>query len=95
MRITFDFFKRVIKLPAVQLGTATALKVQLFGSLSATGKGHGTCRASLAGLLGQSPAACNPQFLDDMAANPQKSYKVTIGPKTLELTLKGIVFDET
>jgi hypothetical protein len=37
---------------------ATALKVHLFGSLSATRKGHGTDRASLAGLLGKAPATC-------------------------------------
>ena len=52
MRITYDFYQRCTKLPAGQLAQATALKVYLFGSLSATGKGHGTERASLAGLLG-------------------------------------------
>src|SRR3954451_20298174 len=47
MRITYDFFQRAAKLPADQLNTATKLQVNLFGSLSATGKGHGTERASL------------------------------------------------
>jgi L-serine dehydratase len=51
MRITYDFYQRATKLPADQLDKATALKVHLFGSLSATGKGHGTERAALAGLL--------------------------------------------
>src|SRR5204863_7405290 len=64
MRITYDYYQRISKLPADQLKTATALKVHLFGSLSATGKGHGTDRAALAGLLGQAPATCPPQFLD-------------------------------
>jgi L-serine dehydratase len=95
MRITYDFYQRLIKLPEDQLKRATGLKVHLFGSLSATGKGHGTDRASLAGLLGKSPAECPPQFLDDLAANPDKSYKLTLGPKTLDLTLKDIIFDET
>ncbi len=95
MRITYDFYQRVSKLPAEQLGKATGLKVHLFGSLSATGKGHGTDRASLAGLLGKSPAECPPQFLDDLAANPDKSYPLTLGPKTLNLTLKDIIFDAT
>ena len=53
MRITYDFYQRCAKLPAAQLSQATALKVNLFGSLSATGKGHGTERASLAGSLAQ------------------------------------------
>ena len=34
---------------------ATGLKVHLFGSLSATGKGHGTERASLASLVAEVP----------------------------------------
>ena len=52
MRITYDFYQRCTKLPAAQLAQATGLKVYLFGSLSATGKGHGTERAALAGLVG-------------------------------------------
>src|SRR5206468_1820069 len=47
MRITYDFYQRCLKLPPAELAQATALKVYLFGSLSATGKGHGTERASL------------------------------------------------
>jgi len=42
MRITYDFYQRCTKLPPDQLAKATGLKVHLFGSLSATGKGHGT-----------------------------------------------------
>src|SRR3954467_2192560 len=52
MRITYDFYQRCTKLPEDQRNQATALKVNLFGSLSATGKGHGTERASLAGIVG-------------------------------------------
>ena len=95
MRITYDFFQRISKLPEDQLKRATALKVHLYGSLSATGKGHGTDSASLAGLLGKSPAECPPQFLDALAANPDQIHKVTIGPATLDLTLKDIMFDAT
>lgn len=95
MRITYDFFQRVSKLPEDQLKRATALQVHLFGSLSATGKGHGTDRASLAGLLGKAPATCPPQFLDGLATNPDEVHKVAIGPTTLNLTLKDIIFDAT
>ena len=66
MRITYDFYQRCTKLPADQLAQATGLKVHLFGSLSATGKGHGTERASLAGLVGKEPATVDPLFLDEM-----------------------------
>src|SRR5687768_17730588 len=53
MRITYDFYQRAAKLPADKLATATKLQVNLFGSLSATGKGHGTERAALAGVVGK------------------------------------------
>jgi L-serine dehydratase len=95
MRITYDFFQRISKLSSSELQRATNLKVHLFGSLSATGKGHGTDRACLAGLLGKAPATCPPQFLDGLAKNPDQTYKVTIGPTSFNLTLKDIIFDAT
>src|SRR5204862_2212552 len=95
MRITYDFYQRCTKLPADQLSQATGLKVHLFGSLSATGKGHGTERASLAGLVGQEPATVDPAFLDGMKENPDKAYPVKLGDKSLNLTLKDVVFDAT
>ena len=73
MRITYDFYQRCTKLPADQLAKATGLKVHLFGSLSATGKGHGTERASLAGLIGKEPATVDPLFLDEMNDKPDQT----------------------
>src|SRR5688572_19088717 len=52
MRITYDFYQRATKLPADKLARATKLQVNLFGSLSATDKGHDTARAAVAGLGG-------------------------------------------
>ena len=50
---------------------------------SATGKGHGARRASLAGLLGKEPATVDPLFLDEMKAKPDQSYSVKLGGKNL------------
>src|SRR5688572_7840766 len=93
MRITYDFYQRCTKLPAAQLNQATALKVNLFGSLSATGKGHGTERASLAGIVGKEPATIDPAFLDGLAANPNQSFPVKLGSKTINASLKDIIYD--
>ena len=93
MRITYDFYQRCTKLPADQLAKATALKVNLFGSLSATGKGHGTERASLAGLIGKEPATVDPAFLDGLRDNPDQSFPVKLGAKTVNVSLKDVVFD--
>jgi len=95
MRITYDFYQRCTKLPAAQLNQATALKVHLFGSLSATGKGHGTERASLAGLVGKEPATVDPKFLDSLRDDPSQSFPVQLGSKSVNVTLKDIVFDAT
>src|SRR5712671_5262662 len=95
MRITYDFYQRCKKLSADQLAKATGLKVHLFGSLSATGKGHGTERASLAGLLGQEPATVDPLFLDKMRDEPDQSFPVKLGDKTFNPTLQDVIFDAT
>jgi len=95
MRITYDFYQRCTKLPAAQLAQATGLKVYLFGSLSATGKGHGTERAALAGLVGQEPATVDPAFLDKMRDEPDQIFPVKLGAKTLNLTLEDIIYDAT
>ncbi len=93
MRITYDFYQRATKLPADQLAKATALKVHLFGSLSATGKGHGTERAALAGIVGKEPATVEPAFLDGLAENPNQSFPVKLGDKTFDVSLKDIIYD--
>ncbi|MGE3310257.1 MAG: L-serine ammonia-lyase [Limisphaerales bacterium] len=93
MRITYDFYQRCTRLPAAQLAQATGLKVHLFGSLSATGKGHGTERAALAGLIGKEPATVDPLFLDEMAAKPAQSHPVKLGDKTFNLSLADIIYD--
>src|SRR3954469_23121639 len=93
MRITYDFYQRCTKLPADQLSKATGLKVHLFGSLSATGKGHGTERAALAGLVGKEPATVDPRFLDEMIAKPDQTYPVKLGNKTFNLSLADVIYD--
>jgi L-serine dehydratase len=95
MRITYDFYQRCTKLPAAQLDTATALKVHLYGSLSATGKGHGTERASLAGLIGKEPATVDPLFLDSLRDKPDQTFPVKLGSKSVNVSLKDVVFDAT
>src|SRR5688572_12540400 len=75
------------------LAQATGLKVHLYGSLSATGKGHGTERASLAGLIGKEPATVDPLFLDAMIAKPQETYDLKLGDKTFKLSLADVIYD--
>jgi L-serine dehydratase len=93
MRITYDFYQRCTKLPADKLAQATGMKVHLYGSLSATGKGHGTERATLAGIIGKEPATVEPAFLDGLASNPDQPFPVKLGAKTFNVSLKDIIYD--
>jgi L-serine dehydratase len=93
MRITYDFYQRCTKLPKEQLAKATGIKVHLYGSLSATGKGHGTERASLAGIIGKEPATVDPLFLDSLRDKPDQTFKVTLGGTTFDASLKDIIYD--
>jgi len=93
MRITYDFYQRCTKLSPDQQAKASAFQVHLYGSLSATGKGHGTERASLAGLVGKEPATVDPAFLDGLRDQPDQSFPVKLGSKTVDVTLKDVVFD--
>ena len=89
MRITYDFYQRCTKLPEAERNQATALKVNLFGSLSATGKGHGTERASLAGIVGKEPATVDPAFLDGLRDKPDQVFPVKLGDKALQRLAEG------
>src|SRR5712672_1253503 len=95
MRITYDFYQRCTKLPADKLNQATVLQVNLFGSLSATGKGHGTERAALAGLVGKEPATVDPKFLDGLRDKPDQVFPVKLGDKSIDVSLKDVIYDAT
>jgi L-serine dehydratase len=95
MRITYDFYQRATKLPPEKLATATKLQVNLFGSLSATGKGHGTERAALAGLIGNEPATVDPKFLDSLRDKPDQVFPVKLGNKSIDVSLKDVIYDAT
>ena len=95
MRITYDFYQRATKLPADKLAKATKLQVNLFGSLSATGKGHGTERAGLAGLVGKEPATVDPKFLDSLRDKPDQTFQVKLGDKSIDVSLKDVIYDAT
>lgn len=54
-----------------------ALKVSLHGSLAFTGVGHGTGRAVILGLMGEEPASVDPDRMDDIIAEVERSGRVT------------------
>ncbi len=93
MKAGYDFIQAARALEPQRLAQASGLEVRLYGSLSATGKGHGTDRAVLAGLLGRAPEACPPQFLDELAASPLTPRPLDLGPARLAVSAVNIIFD--
>lgn len=93
MKAGFDFITHVRTLPAPLLAASQTIEVRLYGSLSATGRGHGTDRAVLAGLLGENPRTCSAAFIDSLTHEEGATFSVALGAKTLCLSWDAIIFD--
>src|SRR5208283_6085912 len=93
LRITCNFQEAIQQLSGDDMDAAQTIQVHLFGSLSATGKGHRTDRAILASLLGQRPETCDSKLMDELADTTRK-YKTTINGKTFEIASDTLVWDK-
>jgi L-serine dehydratase len=51
------------------LGSVAAVRTELFGSLGATGHGHGSVKAVVLGLLGEEPEAVDPAAAESIVAD--------------------------
>ncbi|QCP53342.1 L-serine ammonia-lyase [Trinickia violacea] len=70
------------------LGFVRRVKVELYGSLGATGKGHGTDKAVLLGLEGHLPDAIDPDLIEPRLAEIRRGKSLRL------LNLHAIRFDE-
>lgn len=92
MKAGFDFMERVRKLPREVRLKAEYLEIRLFGSLSATGEGHGTRRAVMSGLLGYLPDTCQPNVLEEFNDN-DRPFELDIDAKIITYHPGDIIFD--
>ena len=51
------------------------MKIHLYGSLALTGKGHGTDRALVMGLLGYTPDSIDPDQVEALLTNVEIEKK--------------------
>lgn len=73
-----------LSLEAKSLLTRThRIKIELFGSLAFTGKGHGTDHAILAGLEGFIPSTINPESIQPRAAQIAQEKRINLLGKHL------------
>ncbi len=94
MKATFDFLQRANALDNLQVSDNQEVMIYLYGSLSATGKGHGTDRAVIAGLLGWLPETCNPTEFTALLKNTDDVYFVKIQGKSIAVNAKNVVFEK-
>jgi len=87
------FAETCAELPREMLYRAERIRVRLFGSLSATGEGHGTDAAILAGLMGTRPESCPAGLLPRLNAEKGTQYRIELGGKPVLVSLADIVHD--
>ncbi|MCU7852315.1 MAG: L-serine ammonia-lyase [Candidatus Thiodiazotropha sp. (ex Monitilora ramsayi)] len=56
------------------------IKIELFGSLGATGKGHGTDKALMLGLMGETPESVDVTSIPERIASIRQCCEITISP---------------
>jgi len=95
MRAGGHFRRALAALSAEELLRGERIEVRLYGSLSATGKGHGTDRAVLAGLLGFDPEQCEARVLEDLAEEPNKAHRIAAGNREFLFSLNDIRYEGT
>ena len=93
LRIAEHFRQTMEALPKDQIEKAQSIEVRLFGSLSATGRGHHTDRAIMAGLLGQKSETCDTKLMDQLQ-DATKEFSVNINGKTFRISHDMIVWDK-
>ncbi|HYF97648.1 MAG TPA: serine dehydratase beta chain, partial [Coxiellaceae bacterium] len=86
--------KFVIDLKA-SLDAVTRVEVTLYGSLAFTGKGHGTHKAILMGLEGESPEAINPDTIPERLKKIEEQHQLSLlGQHTINFhTNSDLIFN--
>jgi L-serine dehydratase len=60
------------------LGSVAAVRAELFGSLGATGRGHGSDKAVLLGLVGETPEAVDVEGVEGLVAGIRASGRLPL-----------------
>ncbi len=93
MKIGKCFLDSVRTLPDSEKEAADNIKIHLYGSLSSTGKGHGTDRSVIAGLLGWEPESCDTAAFSGLLHDPKMNYEVKLKNKIIPVNAGDIIFD--
>ena len=72
--------------------TFSRISIKLYGSLGATGAGHGTTNALIAGLAGFEPETANPEQVKTMFDEAIKAKMLSVYDKEIVFEEKDLVF---
>ncbi len=79
MKAANSFLEKLKSSSADLIKRIDTIDIYLYGSLSATGLGHGTHKAVLGGLLGWTPEECDADSLLQLLSRDDDIYEITIG----------------
>ena len=71
----------------------TRVQITLYGSLAATGAGHGTTNALVAGLAGDTPEDCNPMEVLKLYENAKANKQISLLGHMLTFGESDLVFE--
>ncbi len=91
MKAGYDFLQRINKLALSDFANLK-IEIHLYGSLSATGKGHGTDRAVIGGVLGWLPESVDPVAFTGLLKNTGDTYNVHVGDHEIPVTEDSVIF---
>src|SRR5947209_5494075 len=57
-------------------GCVARVQIELYGSLALTGRGHGTDRAIILGLLGEQPDTVDPARIESLVAEVRRNKTI-------------------
>ncbi|MAA62469.1 MULTISPECIES: L-serine ammonia-lyase [unclassified Idiomarina] len=90
MKAAYEFLHAAKK--SEHLNNADGIKVELFGSLGQTGKGHGTGKAVILGLVGETPETVDTDTVEDFLEQTRKTEKLNLlGEKEVSFPSEGAI----
>ncbi len=90
MKAAYEFLHAAKE--AGHLTKADGIKVELFGSLGQTGKGHGTGKAVILGLVGETPETVDTDSVEDFLEQTRKTEKLNLlGEKEVSFPSEGAI----
>jgi L-serine dehydratase len=92
MKAAGAFLRTLQDAPTNLIKQIRSIDVYLYGSLSATGLGHGSHKAVLGGLLGWTPEGCDSDLLLELLVRDEVEYEIVVGEQRISFQKRNVHF---